>query len=54
VKGRGKESDGQVSRGADMFDVSKPRETGVTSKRIVGHDDVSGTLQQVLVELSAP
>jgi hypothetical protein len=41
------ESDGQVSLAADMFvlDVSKPRETGVTSKRFRGHNDVSVTLQ---------
>lgn len=41
------ESDGQVSLAADMcvLDVSKPRETGVTSKRFIGHNDVSVTLQ---------
>jgi hypothetical protein len=47
VKARGIESDDEVSLAAGMFvlDVSKPRETGVTSKRFVGHNDVSATLQ---------
>ena len=47
VKARGMESDGVVSLAAGMFvlDVSEPRETGVTSKRFIDHNDVFATLQ---------